>query len=50
MDDEGAHLRVPIPDTPSPVPQLEEHAVPSQHQFDFLLEKVQNLSTTVWNL
>ena len=47
MDDEGAHLRVPVSDTPSPVPLPEEHAAPLQHQFDVLLQQVQNLSTTV---
>ena len=50
MDDEGDRLRALVPDTPSPVPQLEEHAAPSQQQFDILLQQVQNLSTVVWNL
>ena len=50
MDDKGDCLRAPVPDTPSPVPQLEEHAALSQHQFDVLLQQVQNLSTAVWNL
>ena len=40
MDDEGARLWVPVPDTPSPVPQLEDHAAPLQHQFDILLQQV----------
>ena len=38
MDDEGAHLRVPVLDTPSLVPQPEDHAAPLQHQFDILLQ------------
>ena len=50
MDDEGAHLWALVLDTPSPVPQLEDHATPLQHQFDILLQQVQNLSDAVWNL
>ena len=37
MDDEGAHLWAPVPDTPSLGPQLEELVAPLQHQFDILL-------------
>ena len=37
MDDEGAHLRAPILETPSPIPQPEDHAVLLQHQFDILV-------------
>ena len=47
MDDEGDCLRAPILDTPSPVPQPEEHAALSQQQFDILLQQVQNFSTIV---
>ena len=37
MDDEGAHLRVLVLETPF-VLQLEDHAAPLQHQFDILLQ------------
>ena len=50
MDDEGACLWAPVSDTPSLVSQLEDHAASLQHQFNILLQQVQNLSAAVWNL
>ena len=40
MDDEGACLQVPVPNTPSLIPQPEDHAVLLQYQFDILLQQV----------
>ena len=46
---ESLHLRVPVPEMPLLEHQPESTGV-QMHQFDLLVQQVQNLTTVVWNL
>ena len=47
---EGTHPQMPVLEMPPPQPQTENDGAQMQHQFDLLVQQVQNLTTVIWNL